>query len=38
MIKSNFLKVNRSFIIGKVLLRGWPFDRIGLFETVEYSF
>ena len=34
----SFGPVNKSFIIGKVLLRGWPFDRIGLFETLEYSF
>lgn len=34
----SFGPVNKSFIIGKVLLRGWPFDRINLFETPEYSF
>jgi len=34
----SFGPVNRSFIIGKVLLRGWPFDRIGLFETPVYEF
>ena len=32
----SFGAVDRSFIIGKVLLRGWPFDRITLFETLEY--
>lgn len=34
----SFGPVNESFIIGKVLLRGWPFSKIGLFETYEYSF
>lgn len=34
----SFGPVNRSFIIGKVLLRGWPFNRISLFETPTYSF
>jgi signal peptidase I len=33
----SFGPVNRSFIIGKVLLRGWPFDRVKLFETPQYS-
>ncbi len=34
----NFGPVNKSFIIGKTLLRGWPFDRAGLFEAPEYQF
>jgi signal peptidase I len=34
----SFGPVNRSFIIGKVLLRGWPFNRISLFETPIYQF
>ncbi len=34
----NFGPVNKSFIIGKALLRGWPFDRAGIFETPEYQF
>ncbi|MEA3398320.1 MAG: signal peptidase I [Patescibacteria group bacterium] len=34
----SFGPVNRSYIIGKVLLRGWPFDRIKLFESFEYSY
>lgn len=34
----SFGPVNRSYVIGKVLLRGWPFDRITLFESQEYSF
>ena len=33
----SFGPVNRSFITGKVLLRGWPFDRIKLFEAQLYS-
>ena len=34
----SFGPVNESFITGKVLLRGWPFDRIQLFDSPEYSF
>ena len=34
----SFGPVDRSFIIGRVLLRGWPFDRINLFESTEYSY
>lgn len=34
----SFGPVNRSFIVGKVLLRGWPFNRAGLLGGVEYSF
>jgi len=34
----SFGPVNRSFIIGRVLLRGWPFNRINLFETPVYEF
>jgi signal peptidase I len=33
----SFGPVKRSFIIGRVLLRGWPFDRIGLFGATEYN-
>lgn len=33
----SFGPVNRSYLIGKVLFRGWPFNRITLFEEVEYS-
>lgn len=33
----SFGAVDRSYIIGKVLLRGWPFDRITLFETPAYN-
>lgn len=33
----SFGPVNKSFIIGKVLLRGWPLDRFGLFDTVQYQ-
>lgn len=33
----SFGSVNRSFIIGKVMLRGWPFNRINLFEEQVYS-
>lgn len=34
----SFGPVNQSFITGKVLLRGWPFDRVKYFESTEYSF
>ena len=34
----SFGPVNRSYLTGKVLLRGWPFDRIKLFEGFEYSY
>ncbi len=34
----SFGTVNESFIIGKVLLRGWPFDRINLFSAPEYQY
>jgi len=33
----SFGPVKRSFIIGRVLLRGWPFDRAGFFEEMEYQ-
>lgn len=33
----SFGVVNKSFIIGKVLFRGWPFDKIQLFETHTYT-
>jgi signal peptidase I len=33
----NFGPVKRSFLIGKVLLRGWPFDRAGVFGEVQYQ-
>lgn len=32
----SFGPVNSSYITGKVLLRGWPFDRIQLFEAPQY--
>ena len=32
-----FGPVNRSYVTGRVLLRGWPFDRIKLFETHDYE-
>ncbi len=34
----SFGPVNRSFITGRVLLRGWPLSRINLFEAPQYSF
>jgi signal peptidase I len=34
----SFGPVDRSFITGKVLLRGWPFNRFTLFDAQEYSY
>ncbi len=31
-----FGPVNESFVVGKVLLRGWPFDRIDVFNAPVY--
>lgn len=33
----SFGPVHRNFITGRVLLRGWPFNRIKLFEAPAYS-
>lgn len=33
----SFGAVKRSFITGKVLLRGWPFDRVGFFGEINYG-
>lgn len=32
----SFGPVDKSFIIGRVLLRGWPFDRVKLFSAPNY--
>ena len=32
-----FGAVNQSFIIGRVMFRGWPFNRVTVFETPQYS-
>lgn len=32
----SFGPLNRSFVTGRVLLRGWPFDRAGLLESPTY--
>ncbi len=32
-----FGAVNRSFIIGRVMFRGWPFNRVTVFGTPEYD-
>lgn len=35
----SFGSVNKNFIIGKVLLRGWPFNRIKIFnQSPSYNF
>lgn len=33
----SFGPVNRTYITGRVLLRGWPFNRIKLFEAPVYE-
>lgn len=33
----SFGPVDRSYITGRVLLRGWPFDRVKIFEAPSYS-
>lgn len=33
----SFGPVDKSFFIGKVMLRGWPFNRVRLFEQQEYN-
>lgn len=33
----SFGPVNKAYITGKVLLRGWPFDRVTLFDTPIYE-
>jgi len=33
-----FGPIKRSNIIGKTWFRGWPFDRVGWFETPSYNF
>lgn len=34
----SFGPVKRSFITGRVLLRGWPFDKIGFFSAPDYQY
>lgn len=34
----SFGPISKSYITGKVLLRGWPFNRISLFKSPEYQF
>lgn len=34
----SFGPVSRELIIGRVWIRGWPFDRVKIFETPEYGF
>jgi len=33
-----FGPVNSKLIVGRAWVRGWPFDRLGIFENVEYNF
>ena len=34
----SFGPVAKKLIIGRVLLRGWPFDRINIFSAPQYSY
>ena len=34
----SFGPVDRSFVSGRVLLRGWPFNRISFFTTLVYQY
>lgn len=34
----SFGAVDKKFIAGRVLLRGWPFNRIDVFSAPEYSY
>jgi signal peptidase I len=34
----SFGPVKRSFVIGRVLFRGWPFNRINIFKAPEYQY
>ena len=34
----SFGPVNRSFVTGRVILRGWPFSRINLFKLPAYQY
>lgn len=34
----SFGSVNKSFIIGRVIFRGWPFNRINLFKLPDYQY
>lgn len=34
----SFGPVDKSFIIGRVWLRGWPFNKLNAFSAVQYSF
>lgn len=34
----SFGPVDRSFITGRVLLRGWPLNKLDLFKTPEYQY
>ncbi len=33
----SFGPIEREYIVGKVWVRGWPFDKIKVFETPEYN-
>ena len=33
----SFGPVKKSYIVGKVWIRGWPFDKLKIFETPQYN-
>ncbi|MCX6800230.1 MAG: signal peptidase I [Candidatus Falkowbacteria bacterium] len=33
----SFGSVDKSYFVGRVMLRGWPFDRAKLFKSIEYN-
>ena len=34
----SFGPVDESYLVGRVIFRGWPFNRVKLFKSPEYSF
>ncbi len=34
----SFGPVDKKFVTGRVLFRGWPFNRVGVFEAPSYSY
>ncbi len=34
----SFGPVDKKFVTGRVLLRGWPFNRVNIFSAPEYSY
>ncbi len=34
----SFGPLNRGFIVGQVVFRGWPFDKMTVFKTLSYTY